>query len=208
MLLTKFSGSVAAGSFKELVFLSFEKSRYCSMCPLWNDSLTCNTINHQIIVPDSGKELVVAGCIIKLFLMGIHVHLMLFQCKRRIQNEIQLLSYNILSFSLISQHQFWPRYWQKGKSYSFPCLQLSVPATSVVSAPVNVQQFRKNNNLGRQVYFLFSSGSWHNWWATWFKYWHSKGCAQRKRDTNEGCLSGGSMVWDHLKVYKVGENIK
>ena len=106
MLLTKFSGSVAAGSFKELVFLSFEKSRSCSMCPLWNDSLACNTVNHQIIVPDSEKELVVAGCIIKQFLMGIHVHLMLFQFRRRIQNEIQLLSYNILSFSLISQHQF------------------------------------------------------------------------------------------------------
>lgn len=86
MLLTKASNSVAADSFKEFIFLSFEKS--CSMCPWWNDSLTCNTVNHQIIVPDSGKVLVIADCIIKLVLMGIRVHLMLLQFRRRIRNEI------------------------------------------------------------------------------------------------------------------------
>lgn len=86
MLLTKASGSVAADFFKELIFLSFEKS--CSMHPWWNGSLTCNTVNHQIIVPHSGKVLVVADCIIKLVLMGICVHLMLFQFRRRIRNEI------------------------------------------------------------------------------------------------------------------------
>lgn len=141
MLLTKSSGSVAIWSFKELVFLSFKKSRSFSVCPLWNDSLASNTINHQIIVPHSEKVLVLADCIIKLVLMGIHVHLMLFQFRRRIRNEIQLLSYKILAFSLIYQHQFWPHCCQKSKSCPFPCLQLSVLATSVVSVLVIVLFF-------------------------------------------------------------------
>lgn len=141
MLPTKSSGSVATWSFKEPVFLSFKKSRSYSACPWWNDSLASNTINHQIVVPDSEKVLVLADCIIKLVLMGIHVHLMFFQFRRRIWNEIQLLSHKILPFSLIYQHQFWPHYCQKGKSCSFPCLQLSVLATSLVSVLVIARLF-------------------------------------------------------------------